>query len=78
MATPCDYRETSSISRTISQSINVSCILLKPGVKLRMKMLLEQRRYLSFINGLDHLIYFENTSSQSYWDMDADERGYLP
>ena len=40
------YRETSSISRTKSQSLNVSCILLqlpslnplKPGVKLRMKM----------------------------------------
>ena len=40
------YRKTSSISRTKSQSLNVSCILfqlssqnpLKPGVKLRMKM----------------------------------------
>ena len=40
------YRKTSSISRTKSQSFNVSCILaqlsllnpLKPGVKLRMKM----------------------------------------
>ena len=41
-----DYRKTSSISRTKSQNLNVSCILvqlsslnlLKPGVKLRMKM----------------------------------------
>ena len=40
------YRKTSSISRTKSQSLNVSCILLqlsllnplKPGVNLRMKM----------------------------------------
>ena len=40
------YRKTSSISRTKSQSLNVSCILaqlssfnpLKPGVKMRMKM----------------------------------------
>ena len=40
------YRKTSSTSRTKSQSLNVSCILvqlfslnpLKPGVKLRMKM----------------------------------------
>ena len=40
------YRKTSSISRTKSQSLNDSCILLqlsslnplKPGVKLRMKM----------------------------------------
>ena len=40
------YRKTSSISRTKSQKLNVSCILLqlsslnpsKPGVKLRMKM----------------------------------------
>ena len=40
------YRKTSSISRTKSQSLNVSCIILqlsslnplKPGVKLRMKM----------------------------------------
>ena len=40
------YHKTSSISRTKSQSLNVSCILLqlssldplKPGVKLRMKM----------------------------------------
>ena len=40
------YRKTSSINRTKSQSLNVSCILvqlssfnpLKPGVKLRMKM----------------------------------------
>ena len=40
------YRKTSSISRTKSQSLNVSCILLqvsslnplKPGVKLIMKM----------------------------------------
>ena len=41
-----NYRKTSSISRTKSQNLNVSCILLqlsslnqlKPGVKLRMKM----------------------------------------
>ena len=40
------YHKTSSISRTKSQNINVSCILLqlpslnplKPGIKLRMKM----------------------------------------
>ena len=40
------YRKTSSISRTKSQNVNVSCILLqlsslnllKPGVQLRMKM----------------------------------------
>ena len=40
------YHKTSSISRTKSQNLNVSCILLqlsslnllKPGVKLRMKM----------------------------------------
>ena len=40
------YRKTSSISRTKSQSLNVSCILLqlsslnllRPGIKLRMKM----------------------------------------
>ena len=40
------HRKTSSISRTKSQNINVSCILLqlcplnplKPGVELRMKM----------------------------------------
>ena len=40
------YRKTSSISRTKSQNVNASCILLhlsspnplKPGVKLRMKM----------------------------------------
>ena len=40
-----NYRKTSSISRTKSQSLNGSCILaqlsslnpLKPGVKLRMK-----------------------------------------
>ena len=40
------YRKTSSISRTKSQNLNVSCIPLqlsslnplKPGVKLRMKM----------------------------------------
>ena len=40
------YRKTSSISRTKSQNLNVSCIVLrlsslnpsKPGVKLRMKM----------------------------------------
>ena len=40
------YRKTSSISRTKSQSLNVSCILaqlsslnpLKPAVELRMKM----------------------------------------
>ena len=41
-----EYRQTSSISRTKYQSLNVTCILLqlsslnplKPGVKLRMKM----------------------------------------
>ena len=46
------YRKTSSISRTKFQNLNVSCILLqlssrhplKPGVKSRMKMSLEQRR----------------------------------
>ena len=46
------YCKTSSISRTKFQNFNVSCILmqlsslnsLKPGVKLIMKMLLEQRR----------------------------------
>ena len=46
------YHKTSSISRTKFQNLNVSCILmqlsslnsLKPGVKLIMKMLLEQRR----------------------------------
>ena len=40
------YRKTSSISRTKSQNLNVSCILvqlssrnpLRPDVKLRMKM----------------------------------------
>ena len=40
------YRKTSSINRTKSQNLNVSCLLLqwslpnplKPGVKLRMKM----------------------------------------
>ena len=48
----CNYRKTSCISRTKSQNLNVSHLLLqwslpnllKPGVKLRMKMLLEQRR----------------------------------
>ena len=42
----CNYRKTSSISRTKFQNLNVSCIILqlsspnplKPGVKLRMKM----------------------------------------
>ena len=44
----CQYRKTSSISRTKFQNLNVSCPLLhlqlslpnplKPGVKLRMKM----------------------------------------
>ena len=42
----CIYRKTSCISRTKSQNLNVSCILLqlsllnplKPGVKLTMKM----------------------------------------
>ena len=46
------YRKTSSISRTKSQKLNGSCIFLQlsslnplnPGVKLRMKMQLEQRR----------------------------------
>ena len=45
------YRKTCSISRTKSQSLNVSCILLQLfslnpmelGVKLRMKMYMEQR-----------------------------------
>ena len=40
------YRKTSGISRTKSQNLNVSCVVLrlsslnplKPGVKLRMKM----------------------------------------
>ena len=47
-----NYRKTSSISCTKSQSSNVSCILLqlsslnplKPDVKLRMKIELEKRR----------------------------------
>ena len=47
-----DYRKTSCISRTKFQNLIVSSILmqlfslnlLKPGIKLRMKMLLEQRR----------------------------------
>ena len=47
-----DYRKTSSISGTKFQNLNISCILmqlsslnsLKPGDKLIMKMLLEQRR----------------------------------
>ena len=46
------YRKTSSINRTKSQTLNVSCILLqlssrfplKPDVKLRIKIQLEQRR----------------------------------
>ena len=46
------YRKTSSICRTKYQNLNVSCLALqlslpnplKPGVKLRMKMQLEQRR----------------------------------
>ena len=41
-----NYRKTSSISRTKSQSLNISCFLarlsslnpLKPAAKLRMKM----------------------------------------
>ena len=45
------YRKTSSISRTKSKSLNVTCILaqlsslnpLKPAVTLKMKMKLEQR-----------------------------------
>ena len=47
-----NYHKTSSINRTKSQSLNVSCILvqlssrnpLKPDVKLRMKMQFEQCR----------------------------------
>ena len=50
------YRKTSSISHTKSLSLNVSCIFLqlpslnplKPGVKLRMKMLIEK-----FLNEFD-------------------------
>ena len=46
LGTNVPYRKTSSIGRTISQSLNAACILLqlsslnplKPGVKLRMKM----------------------------------------
>ena len=46
------YRKTSCISRTKPPNLTVSCLLLqwslpnplKPGVKLRMKMWLEQRR----------------------------------
>ena len=46
------YRKTPSISRTKFENLNLSCILLqlsslnplKSGVKLRMKMWLEQRR----------------------------------
>ena len=57
------YRETSSINRTKFQNLDVSSLLLqwplpnplKPDVKLRMKMQLEQRRrrysnYTSVIN----------------------------
>ena len=52
LITHWSYRKTSSISRTKFQSLNVSCVLLqlsllnplKPGVQLRMKMWLEQRR----------------------------------
>ena len=48
----CKYRQISNTSRTHSLNINVSRLvlqsylpnLLNPGVKLRMKMLLEQRR----------------------------------
>ena len=46
------YRQVSNIRRTKSLNLNVSCLvlqlslhnLLKPGVKSRMKMQLEQRR----------------------------------
>ena len=48
----CNYRQISNIRRTKSQNLNVSRLvlqlslpnLLKPCIKLRMKMLLEQRR----------------------------------
>ena len=54
------YRKTSSINRTKSQNINVSCLLLhwslsnplKPCVKLRMKMCLRCPNYISVINNL--------------------------
>ena len=47
-----EHRKTPSISRTKAQNLNVSHLVLqlclpnplKPGVKLRMKMALEQRR----------------------------------
>ena len=46
------YRQVSNIRRTKSQTLNVSCLglqlflsnPLKPGIKSRMKMSLEQRR----------------------------------
>ena len=46
------YRQISNIRRTKSQTLSVSCPVLqlsvpnplKPGIKLRMKMYLEQRR----------------------------------
>ena len=52
MGSHCEYRQTSNISRTKSQNVNVSCVVLqlslpsplKPGAKSRMKMLLEHRR----------------------------------
>ena len=60
------YRKTSSISRTKSQSLNVSCILLqvsslnplKPGVKLIMKMYLEQRRQAMLQLHLSYQLFY--------------------
>ena len=65
------YRKTSSISRTKSQNLNASHLVLqsslpnqlKPNVKLKMKMYLEQRRqamlqlHLSMNNILEFLRY---------------------
>ena len=63
-----NYRKTSCISRTKSPNLDVSCLVLqlslpnplKPGVKLRTKMSLEQRRqrcynYIWVIN--NHVAY---------------------
>ena len=60
------YRKTSSISRTKSRTLNVSCILLqlsslsqlKPSVKLRMKMLLERRRQAMLQLYLSHQQFY--------------------
>ena len=60
------YCKTSSISRTKSQSLNVSCILLqvsllnplKPGVKLIMKMYLEQRRQAMLQLHLSYQLFY--------------------